>query len=103
MEMGWKECQSVSASQPDELDVTSSCDVVYVRKNINSTPFTDNDGNVVEGLYIWNYQEQMIDKKDWGFYSTVLENQRLDADQDQMILNHDFELLCIKEQILDIV
>lgn len=103
MTTDWKNVQCIGVTQPDSIDSTSSRDVVYVRRNMKSEPLVDTDGNVVEGTYIWNYQEKLVDKEDWGIYATVLENQRLDAEQDQLILNHDFELLCIKEQITDIV
>ena len=99
----WRKSQCISEKQPDTIDATSSRDFVYVRRNMKSTPQVDMDGIVVGGTYIWDYEEQLVDKKDWGIYATVLENQRLDAEQDQLILNHDFELLCIKEQITDII
>lgn len=66
----WKLAQNSNEIKPDEIDKTSSPNVVYVRKDFEELERTDEDGEVI-GTY-WQYQENVIPKKDWELYEMLI-------------------------------
>lgn len=66
----WRLAQNSNEVKPDEIDKTSSPNVVYIRKDFEELERTDEEGNVV-GTY-WQYQENAIPKKDWELYEMLV-------------------------------
>ncbi len=63
MDIQWKQAESME--QPLKIDETLSANGVYLRKNIQTVPFTDSDGNE---QVKYTYLEAFLTKEEYSMY-----------------------------------
>lgn len=62
----WRKCENGENTRPADLDTTSSHFYVYIRRNIEHIPETED----TPAHYAW--EETKVSKENWGIFERVL-------------------------------
>lgn len=67
MEITWKKVTGCQPQKPPEIDTISSPTTVYLRKNINQTEISSEEGSG----RMWEYEEAQLTKEEYEEYLEV--------------------------------
>ena len=70
--MEWYRSSNSNSVKPADVDDTSSKVYVYVRKDFELIPETEENDQVIPEH--WEYMEKKISKEDWEFYQTLTDH-----------------------------
>lgn len=76
LHLQYKSVTGYQVEKPLEVDFVSSRGNVYLRKDIQSVPNLDSEGNEVDGTH-WVYQEAFMSVDDYQEYLAEIENPML--------------------------
>ncbi|MFR2633799.1 hypothetical protein [Neglectibacter timonensis] len=72
MELIYKTVRGSQQTRPEELDLTSSPDKVYLRRNI--TTVTEDNADTGESVQLWQYDEAILTREEYAQYKAETEN-----------------------------
>ena len=72
MELTYKTVRGSQQTRPEELDLTSSPDKVYLRRNI--TTVTEANATTGESIQLWQYDEAILTREEYAQYKAETEN-----------------------------
>ncbi len=72
MELTYKTVRGSQQTRPEDLDLTSSPDKVYLRRNI--TTVTEANATTGESIHLWQYDEAILTREEYAQYKAETEN-----------------------------
>lgn len=99
----------VQGAKPLEVDKDSSQTYVYIRKNITEI-VVNSEMEVGTPTTLYEYEEKKMTKDEYSIYINEIEQLKLltanlaqvQHDQDVLMLDNNFQLFCIKENIVEL-